>query len=79
MHSLPSAGKYVHCLPSTGNYMHCLPSAGKYIHRVSNENMLQVAPSANRRKAFEPSAKIAKARENICARYDVWESMHAVI
>ena len=41
--------------------------------------MLQVTPSANRRKAFEPSAIIAKAQENICARYDVGESMHAVI
>ena len=41
--------------------------------------MLQVAPSANRRKAFELSAKIAKARENICARYNMSESMHVVI
>ena len=79
MHGLPSVGKYVHCLPSAENYVHCLPSAGKYIHRVSDENMLQVTPSANCRKAFEPSTKITKARENICARYDVWESMHAVI
>ena len=43
------------------------------------KNMLQVAPSANRRKSFEPSAKIAKAQENICARYNVWESIHAVM
>ena len=58
-----------------------LPADHGKLYAMSAERGKIYSPCFKRNHILQvaPSAKIAKARENVCARYNVWESIHAVM